>query len=230
MIITPKFHYDLLDRTTQPTGERVYVTPFGVLPSVTTILSSTSDNAGLAAWREFVGEAKANKIRDEATGLGSLMHEHLECHIQGIERPRGTNLVRAMARKMADTIINNGLTGMDEVWGIESPLYFPEKYAGTTDLLGVYKGENAICDYKTSSKPKTVDQIGDYKLQLAAYAEAHDVMYGTTINTGVIFMVCRDLQHMTFVFSGDEFKQAKRDWWLRVDKYYDMIASQTTSA
>ena len=220
MQITNHYHYEALERATQPTGERVYVTPFGNLPSVTTILSATSNNAGLAAWREYVGEAKANKIRDEATGLGSLMHEHLECHIQNIERPKGSNLVRSMARNMADTIINNGLQGIDEIWGIESPLYYPEYYAGTADLIGVYKGQPVIGDYKTTSKMKTKADIGDYRLQLAAYAECHDIMYGTEINAGVIFMVSRDLKHETFIFDGDDFKQAKVDWWARVKQFH----------
>ena len=225
MQIKNHYHYEALNRATQPTGERVYVTPYGNLPSVTTILSGTSDNAGLKAWREFVGEAKANQIRDEATGLGSLMHEHLECHIQNIERPRGSNLVRSMARNMADTIINNGLIHLNEIWGIESPLYFPEQYAGTADLIAVYKGKPVIADYKTTNKMKTADMIEDYFCQLVAYAEAHNVMYGTEICTGVIFMISRDLQYKEFILEGDEFERVRKLWWERVAKFHAMNPS-----
>jgi genome maintenance exonuclease 1 len=228
MLITNPYCYEALERSTQPTGERVYVTPFGALPSVTTILSSTSDNAGLAAWREFVGEARANQIRDEATGLGSLMHEHLECHIQNIERPRGSNLVRQMARKMADVIINGGLKDMDEIWGIESPLYYPGKWAGTTDLVGVYKGKPAICDYKTASKMKTADMITDYFLQGCAYALAHNVLYGTDIRSVVIFMVSRDLQHKVFVIQDEEFDKYLAMWEKRVELYYEKFPPAST--
>ena len=220
MKIVNPYCYEALDRTTQETGERVYVTPFGPLPSVTTILSGTSDNAGLAAWREYVGEAKANQIRDEATGLGSLMHEHLENHIQEIPRPRGSNLVRKMASNMADVIIGEGLTRMDEIWGIESPLYYPGRYAGTADLIGVYNGMPAILDYKTTNKMKTADMITDYFCQGAAYSLAHNILYGTNIRCIVIFMVSRDLQYKEFVIQGEEFDHYEREWEKRVDKFY----------
>lgn len=221
MKITTPYFYETLDRTTQDTGERVYVTPFGELPSVTTILSSTSDNAGLKAWREFVGEAKANQIRDEATGLGSLMHEHLENYIQEIPRPGGNNLVRKMASNMADQIINKGLISMDEIWGIESPLYYPGRYAGTADLIGVYKGQPAILDYKTTNKMKTAEMITDYFCQGAAYSIAHNILYGTDIRCIVIFMVSRDLQYKEFVVEGEEFDKYVKLWEERVDKFYE---------
>jgi hypothetical protein len=218
--INKKYPYFTLDRETIPSGERMYATPDGLLPSVTTILSATADTKGLDEWRQFVGEAKANQIRDEATGLGTLMHEHLECYIQNIERPRGSNLVRQMARNMADQIINRGLVNVNEVWGFEIPLYYPNQYAGTADLLGEWNGKPAIMDYKTSKKVKTKDQIVDYGCQLAAYAKAHNHLFGTKIETGVVFMVTRDLQYLEFVFEGEEFEKCMSDWDERVEKYF----------
>ena len=218
--INKKFPYFTLDRETIPSGERVYSTPDGLLPSVTTILAATADTTGLDEWRQFVGEAKANQIRDEATGLGTLMHEHLECHVQNIDRPRGSNLVRQMAKNMADQIINRGLVNVNEVWGIEIPLYYPNQYAGTADLLGEWNGKQAIMDYKTSKKIKTKEQIVDYGCQLAAYAKAHNHLFGTKIETGVVFMVTRDLQYLEFVFEGDEFKECLSNWEERVDKFF----------
>lgn len=218
--INKKFPYFTLDRETIPSGERVYSTPDGLLPSVTTILSATADTKGLDEWRQFVGEAKANQIRDEATGLGTLMHEHLECYVQNIDRPRGSNLVRQMAKNMADQIINRGLINVNEVWGIEIPLYFPNQYAGTADLLGEWNGKQAIMDYKTSKKVKTKEQIVDYGCQLAAYAKAHNHLFGTKIETGVVFMVTRDLQYLEFVFEGDEFQECLSNWEERVDTFF----------
>lgn len=201
----------------------MYATPFGKVPSVTTILSKTADTTGLDEWREYVGEAKANQIRDEATGLGTLMHEHLENHVLNIERPRGSNLVRQMARNMADRIIEHGLSQVDEIWGIESPLYYPERFAGTTDLVGVFQGKPAIMDYKNSKKMKTKDKIPDYFCQGAAYALAHNILYGTDISTIVIFMASRDLQYQHFVVEGDEFKHYLGEWERRVDQFYAMM-------
>jgi CRISPR/Cas system-associated exonuclease Cas4 (RecB family) len=219
-IFNKRYPYFTLERETNADGERMYATQDGPLPSVTTILSATADTSGLDAWRQYVGEAKANQIRDEATGLGTLMHEHLECHIQQIDRPRGSNLVRQMAKNMADQIISRGLVHVDEVWGFEIPLYYPGLYAGTADLLGQWNGAPAILDYKTTNKMKTKEQLTDYGCQLAAYALAHNELFGTEIQTGIIFMVSRDLKFEEFVFSGDEMKNLSKQWLDRVEQYY----------
>lgn len=223
--ITKPYLYESLSRVTADTGERLYNTPTGDLPSVTTILSATADKSGLAAWRSFVGDKKADQIRDEATGLGTLIHEHLENHMQGIPRPGGSNLIRKMATNMSNQIIEYGLPNIDEIWGIESPLYMPGRYAGTADLIAVHKGRPAICDFKTASKMRTEDMIGDYFLQLVAYSLAHNKLHGTDINTGVIFMVSRDLQFKEFILEGDKFKEKVDEWWARVEAFEKIINS-----
>jgi hypothetical protein len=55
---------------------------------------------------------------------------------------------------------------------------------------------------------------------LAAYAKAHNHLFGTKIETGVVFMVTRDLQYLEFVFEGEEFEQCIKDWDERVERYY----------
>lgn len=220
MLINKKFNYDILERVTFEDGNRYYVSPEGDhLSSVTTILSATSHSPELEAWQERVGLQEANRVRDEATGLGSLMHTHLENHVMGIERPGGSNLVRVMARNMADQIINQGLPNVNEVWGMEEILYKPKEYAGTSDLIGIHNGEEAIMDYKTSRKMKRRSMIQDYALQAAAYAQAHNNLYGTNIRKGVIFMVSRDLEFQEFVFEGDEFQEATKQWNNRLNSF-----------
>lgn len=218
--IVPQFAYPTLDRHTREDGVRHYITPEGeALPSVTTILSATADKEHLKLWEEWVGAKKANAIREEAAALGTLMHENLEAHLEERERPKGNNLIRQMARRMADVIIRRGFPQVQEVWGIESPLYFPGLYAGTTDLVGIYEGEPAIMDYKTAKKIRTRDMIGDYFCQGAAYCLAHNCLYGTNIKKVVIFMVSRDLNFETFVVQGDEFARKCDEWQERVIKY-----------
>lgn len=219
--INSQFSYPTLDRQTRDDGVRHYVTPTGeALPSVTTILSATKDMTGLNQWKKFMGEAKADKIRDEAAALGGLMHEHLECYLEKRDRPRGSNLIRQMAERMANTIIQKGLEGVDEIWGIEAPLFFPGLYAGTTDIVGVYKGKPAIMDFKNARKMRTRDMIQDYAVQTAAYALAHNELFGTNIEHGVIFMCARDLQYQTFIFDVNEMKTATEEWLNRIELYH----------
>ena len=219
--INKQFNYQILERVTAEDGNRYYVCPEGdQLRSVTTILGATEDKTGLMEWRAWVGEKKADQIRDEAAGLGSLMHTHLENYMEGIERPGGTNVVRQMATKMADVIIEKGLVYVDEVWAMEEMLYFPKLYAGTADLIGIHRGEPAIMDYKTTNKMKSKDKIGNYACQLAAYALAHNELFDTNIRRGVIFMVARDLSYQEYVFEGEEFESAVNEWLERLDRFF----------
>jgi genome maintenance exonuclease 1 len=103
-------------------------------------------------------------------------------------------------------------------------------YAGTTDLIGSWKGKPAILDFKQSNKVKKREYITDYFLQLAAYAAAHNEMHGTTINTGVILMAVQPKlledgaystpEYLEFVVEGDEFAYWANEWMKRVEQYY----------
>jgi genome maintenance exonuclease 1 len=207
MKINRCFDYPELSRVTNADGTRFYTDPVTSepLPSVTTVLSGTSDKAGIEAWKAFVGEAKAEKIKKEATDLGSLMHLHIENFVMGVPRPRGNNLIRVQAERMADQIITKGMCDVDEVWGQEVGMYMPSLYAGTTDLVGLHCGSPAIMDHKSAKKMRTRDMIEDYFCQMAAYALAHNEVYGTSIRKGVIFMVDRELNYQPFIIEGLEF-------------------------
>lgn len=221
-MLVQKYDYKRFNRTTASDGSRLYQTPDGhSVASVTSILSQTGDKSQLIAWRERIGEAKAEQIRTEAAGLGTLMHTHLEAHITGQPRPTGTNHVRILAGNMANVIIECGLKNIKEVWGMEVPLYYPELFAGTADLVGLHERGPAIIDYKTTNKMKYIDHTHDYAAQVAAYALAHNEVYGSDIKHGVIFMVTRDLEFREFVLSGLLWQKACETWYARVEEYYN---------
>jgi len=219
--IEPRYQYRKTERA-EVNGSRHYVAPGGYrVPSVTTILSQSKDMAHLLEWRKRIGDAAADQITRESTSLGTMMHTHLENYIKREERPSGTNLGRVMARNMADVIIKNGLSKVDEVWGIEVPLLYSNLWAGTTDLAGVWDGVPAIMDFKTTIRPKTLERVEDYFLQLTAYILAHNLCYGTNIKHGVIFMVSRDLQYQQFVLEPKDTERYETQWLERLGKYYD---------
>ena len=231
MKINQLFEYkDLTKITNEETGSRYYEDPEGNhLSSVTTILSATGFNPELDAWKERVGEKESKRICNEACALGSLMHSHLEKHIQKEERSNGSNLIHKLARNMADQVINRGFINVNEVWGIESVLYWPGLYAGTTDLVGVHNGQPAIMDYKTCRKMKTKNMISDYAMQISAYALSHNELFGTDIQKGVIFMVDRDLNFEEYIFEGYEWEQAKMQWFKRLELFLNgKINDRTT--
>lgn len=222
--INSPIEYKPLSRA-EVNGKRLYATPDGnKLPSVTTILDKTKDKTFLIEWRKRVGDAEATRISTEAAGLGTLLHTHLENWIIGKERPSGNNLVHQMARDMSEVIITKGLCDVTEVWGQEVGLYYPDLYAGTTDLIGRYKGVPAIIDYKTTKKPKKEEWVEDYYLQCCAYAHAHNKLYGTDIRKSVIFMVSRDLEWQCFELELDKFDAMSEKWANRVQEYYAKFA------
>ena len=132
-------------------GKRLYENPYGEpVPSVTTILSKTKDMTHLNAWKKRVGEKKAQEIVTEAASVGTVMHEILEAWSLNQEYT-GKNLLQA--KMMAETVIKNVEADIDEVWGSEVNLCYPGLYAGTTDLVGIYKGRPTIMDFKQTNKP-----------------------------------------------------------------------------
>lgn len=236
-LLVEKFNYSSLSRESLD-GSRHYVLPDGSrVPSVTTILSKTTPkekHQALQNWRDRVGHQQAQQITTEAANRGTRMHSYLEHYIKtGAIKDRGNNPFSWPSHAMASSVIKNGLCKVDEFWGVEVSLYFPGIYAGTTDCIGIHGGQLAILDFKQTNKPKKEEWIDDYKLQLAAYAEAHDEVYGTNIEKGVVLMcvkpekqiydqdeVIPEPKYQEFVVDATELKKWRKLWWARVEQYY----------
>jgi genome maintenance exonuclease 1 len=218
--IYPKSMRSLID------DKRHYEIKSTKLPSVTTILSATmpeDKKKALDIWKQRVGDVEADKIKNEAANRGTAMHSIIEKYLEGQGYLDLTD-VGHQAHTMATQIIENGLKNkLSELWGIECCLYYPDLWAGQTDVCGIYEDGEAIIDFKQSNKPKRREWIEDYKLQLAAYALAHNEIYGTNIQKGVNLICTKDNLFQKFVFEGEEFKQAKFEWLRRVDQYYNQI-------
>ena len=231
----PKFDYKPLSRVTED-GHRLYATPDGKrLPSVTTVLDRTKPEEkkqALNEWRKRVGVENAQKITTEAANRGTRMHTYLEDYIkQGQLRDRGSNPFGWASHAMAQTVIEDGLKNVNEIWGVEIPLYFPSLYAGTTDGCGLHLNEESILDYKQTNKPKREEWIEDYYLQLTAYALAHNEVYGTNIRKGVVLMCVKppvdDMGnplarpvYQEFVLQPERFDYWADQWWRRLEQYY----------
>ena len=219
-----KYPYEELSKTSKD-GKRYYTTPDGALtktvPSVTTVLSATKDMTHLHAWRKRIGEAKAQQITQESANIGTVMHSSLEKHVKGKERKPGSNLIHQKAHTMANVIIDNGLTDVSEVWGSEISLLYPELYAGTTDLVGVYKHQPTIMDFKQARKLKKKEWVEEYFLQLVAYSEAHNKMYDTQIKSGRVFICTQDNKFQTFEI--DNYDHWAGQWYTKLEQYYKSI-------
>lgn len=153
------------------------------------------------------------------------MHKYLEDYcIDSVLKEPGSNPFSQQANKMAQIIIDEGMCDMDEIWGTEVPMYFPELYAGTTDAVGSFNGQPSIIDFKQTNKPKKDEWVDDYKTQLVAYALAHNEVYGTNIKQGVILMCSKDFVFQKWVIKDEEFELFTEHWLNRVQTYYRQSA------
>ena len=216
------YHYPPSTRSTTD-GLRTYEVGQEILPSVTTILGATKSHEAqesISNWQSRVGMAEATRIKRQAASRGTNMHMHLEKHIVG-EGHLDLTAEGKVAKVMADVIIEKGLCDLSEIWGSEVVVYYPDLYAGATDVVGVYDYEDSIVDFKQSNKPKRKEWIEDYFLQLGAYAMAHNYVHKTEITQGVILMCTPDNYFQKFQVKGKEFVKYQHQFLERVNKYYE---------
>ena len=207
-------------------GSRHYALDGSNLPSFTTILKATrseEDKAGIAAWKERVGHAEAERIKNEASSRGSSMHSYIEQFLLG---KMNLDLLEEenKSKIMADEIIDNGLKDkLKEVWGAEATVYYPGKYAGTADCIGLYEGRETILDFKQSNKPKKEEYIEDYFLQLGAYSLAHNTIYNSNITQGIILLCTVDILFQDFKIEGNELINFQNKFLERVEQFYNKL-------
>ena len=220
--LSNKYNYIQGKQITDPgSGTRVYDINNSRLPSVTTILGATKDQQFLKDWKAKVGEQRAEEIKNHSSRRGTAMHKFLESHIQGVGYDDLTGIGQE-AKPMAEKIIEVGLTPVEEVYGSEVTLHYPGLYAGSTDLVCLHNDMESIVDFKQSNRPKREEWIDDYFLQIAAYAMAHDYVYGSKIRQGVIMVCTPDLYYQEFKVQAADFKAWKHKFLKRLDMYHEL--------
>ena len=221
MQLIKKYNYAELKR--KEGDGRLYLTPDGqALPSVTTILSKTKDKTFLKQWRAKVGEKKAEEIIKSAGQIGTALHLYIERFVNG-DKYKDLTEIGVQAEKMAQKIIDEAFNDITEIWGSEVHLYYPGRYAGTTDMIGVYKGRPTIIDFKQTNRPKKREWVQDYLMQLSAYAVAHNKLFNTEIDQGVVLMCSRDLTFQRFELLGENFTRATDAFMKKLDLYNESI-------
>ena len=203
-------------------GSRQYDFGDGRLPSVTTILSRTKDQGYLDKWKAKVGHDEAERIKNHSSKRGTSMHKFIENHITGVGYDDLSNIGNE-ARPMAQKIIELGLSNITEYYGSEVALYYPDLYAGATDLVCLHNGVEAIIDFKQANRPKKEEWIEDYFIQIAAYAMAHNYMFPgrSKVEKGVIMICTPDLYYQEFIIEGSKLQHYYWKFLERLSQYLD---------
>ena len=150
------------------------------------------------------------------------MHKFLESHIKGVGYNDITTIGQE-AKPMAQKIIEIGLTPVEEYYGTEVMLHYPGLYAGSTDFICLHNDLETIVDFKQSNRAKRIEWIDDYFLQIAAYAMAHDHVYGSKIRQGIIMICTPDLYYQEFKFQDSDLRAWKHKFLKRLDMYHELM-------
>ena len=220
-MVNQKFQYPELLRVEKNDVRYYQDSKDHLVPSVTSILSATGDKSGINAWKRRVGTKFAKQVVDEATTIGTAVHLAIENYLNDCEWKNFLDdRLGLLAHQISKRFVEDCLSDIDEVWGLESSLVVDGLSAGTADCIGIYKGNPTIIDFKTAKKIKRKDWIEDYFLQGAAYANAHNVMFNTEIGSIAILMVDRDLLFKEFLVEKKEFESFTNMWKQRIINYY----------
>ena len=169
-----------------PYGERKYY-------GVTKVLSETKseeDKASLQAWRDKVGEEKAEAILQESLKIGNSLDMMIEKFLAGTlgeikqykDEP-GLKLFYQMK-----PVLEN----IDTI-GLQIHMYSDKyKIQGYLDCIGVKNGVLTMIDFKNSRSRKSEKYIRDYFLQASIYCLLIHEMTGIVIKDIMIILGIRD--------------------------------------
>lgn len=215
------------------------------LPSVTTIISETSDKSGLVDWQKRVGVAEAERISKFSANRGTFMHalhEHyLNCKfLEDISNPLQESFKRALAECKSLTkeeiecgkdlflYFHNNSNFYDNIGEIlfqEVPVWSLKGggYAGRLDLAIKTKDSSPkIIDFKTSKKPKREEWIHGYFKQISAYSIAMYERYGIFPESCEIWISCETGDVQTFILDKDKIKYWFSEFHKSVVQYHEL--------
>ena len=205
-------------------GKRLYQTPQGKsYPSVTTVTSILSKDA-IHAWRQRIGEEKADQITRAATSRGNEVHKLAELYLKNelfsqstlFDEPKTNNY--KMFEALSSVLDNK----VGVVRAIEAPLYSDVlRVGGRVDLVAEWDNELAVIDFKTSSKPKKERWIDNYFMQSSAYAFMFEELTKISINKIVIAIALENLGTQIFIKNANDYIQQ----FIDLRKTYDIIAN-----
>ena len=214
------------------------------LPSVTTILGTTSDKTGLNEWVKRVGQAEADRISTFSANRGTYMHSLHEHYlnakfIEDLSNPLQIAFLRAKedcsnlspeeidCGKNLFLQFHNNSNFYDDIGDIlfqEVPVWSLKGggYAGRLDLAIRSKSRAPkIIDFKTSRKPKKREWIEGYFKQVSAYSIGMYEQYGIFPEQCEIWISCETGEVQTFILTKEEIKTWFEEFHKNIVQYHE---------
>lgn len=203
---------------------RLYVTPDGNFPSITSILSGIDKyDDGLDKWRKRVGEEEAHRQTKAASDRGNALHDYAEKYLLNDLHPREVKGAGGLLFNQARHLYNP----IDVVYATECILYSKTLgCAGRTDALVSYNRIVSVLDHKNNKR--TLDltrtsyakrKLFKYMLQCSGYSICYEDMMGDRLKQGVIIMSNFET-HNSKPYVFDITKYWKDQFKLAVDIYH----------
>lgn len=188
--------------------------------SVTTILGKTKPKKtedALEAWKDRVGEDKAKFTLDTACIRGTATHTLCEQYLLG----QPLDLSYKPVLPYWDSL-KPALSQVSNTIYTEEKVYHPTlRYAGTLDCFATFRGiDHTLIDFKTADKPKKVEWIIDYFIQVSAYAGALKKTHGLPTNQAAVIIGIPNQKAQTFVLNKVTLLFYWNEWLKRVEKFH----------
>lgn len=211
-------HYQA--KTVRVNRRRVYEINGYQYPGVTTVLSTTKPAAARKAlyeWRQRIGKDAAQSISNKASSAGTRLHKQIATFLRGESVEIPADLGGYWESMLP--ILNQ----VDEALLVEGAVWHDAGYVGFPDAVIAYQGKICVCDWKTALKPKKREWIEDYCLQVAAYAQAIEQVYGktgVTMDGALIAIALDDAPAQTFWLDLSDLETHWHQFQQRLDEYY----------
>jgi genome maintenance exonuclease 1 len=180
-------------------GKRLYETPDGIFPSVTTVVGFKKQQF-FAQWR-----AKNPEESKRVTSRGTKFHSVIEQYLKN-EDLDYDNLHSNL--KSLFSILRPEIDKIDNIVALETPLWSKTLgLAGRTDCIAEYDGKLSIIDFKASTKQKRASDIDNYFAQACAYALMFQERTGIIVDNFAILIACED--GLRQVFQGKPITHVK---------------------
>ena len=161
----------------------------GIYPGVTRILSATSDNSGIEAWRQSVGEEEADRILKESQEIGNSLDDLL---LKSFLPDFDKNLYKHEISYYLYVQLSMSLRKIKPI-ALQLKIWSEDlKVMSYLDCLGYYEGELSLIDFKNTRKIKKPEHYHNYLLQCTIYCLILKKLFGINVRQIILLMGVRD--------------------------------------
>ena len=211
---------------------RIYKTPGGDYPSMTSVLSVFKKyDKGLDAWRKRIGEIEADKITKDASDRGNALHDYAEKYLEN-------ELIHSEMEGAAKVLFNRSrklYEPIDLVFGTEVALHSNVfKMAGRADAIVSFNGRGTILDHKNSRQAFDIKKqfarrkIFIYMLQCTGYSICFEEEYDMRLDQGVL-VIANYLKGNAEKIVFDIDDNLRNEFAIACDAYYNGTDIRKTS-